>query len=195
MEIRSITAPRQSDLTIARLSEAGIYRTERHIHIAHEEAKAGQSPEALVQTHERRLEALRRAGIVDRLDAGVWRVPLDLAERGLQYDVKASGGVEVNVLSALPIGRQVSAIGATSIDRQMLDKANGIANHGFGDDTRQAIRQRTAYLLDAMLDDGVGFSLMPWRPAIDRHLGMEIRGVSVGSTINWDFSRARGLGR
>lgn len=113
VEIRSITAPRQSDLTIARLSEAGIYRTERHIHFAHEEAKAGQSPEALVQTHERRLEALRRAGIVDRLDAGVWRVPLDLAERGLQYDIKANGGVEVNILSALPIGRQVSAIGAT----------------------------------------------------------------------------------
>jgi hypothetical protein len=47
----------------------------------------------------------------------------------------------------------------------------------------------------AMLDDGIGFSLVPWRPVMDEHLGRELRGVAVGSTISWDFSRSRGLGR
>jgi hypothetical protein len=47
----------------------------------------------------------------------------------------------------------------------------------------------------AMLDDGDGFSLVPWRPVMDEHPGRELRGVAVGGTISWDFSRSRGLGR
>jgi hypothetical protein len=47
----------------------------------------------------------------------------------------------------------------------------------------------------AMLDDGVGFSLVPWRPVMDAHLGNELRGIAVGGNINWDFSRSRGLSR
>ena len=47
----------------------------------------------------------------------------------------------------------------------------------------------------AMLDDGVGFSLVPWRPVMEEHLGRELRGIAVGSNISWDFSRTRALGR
>ncbi len=47
----------------------------------------------------------------------------------------------------------------------------------------------------AMIDDGVGFSLVPWRPVMEEHLGRELRGIAVGSNISWDFSRTRGLGR
>jgi hypothetical protein len=47
----------------------------------------------------------------------------------------------------------------------------------------------------AMLDDGVGFSLVPWRPVMDEHLGRELRGLAVGTSISWDFSRSRGLVR
>jgi Protein of unknown function (DUF3363) len=47
----------------------------------------------------------------------------------------------------------------------------------------------------AMLDDGIGFSLVPWRPVMEQHLGRELRGIVVGSNINWDFSRTRGLAR
>lgn len=47
----------------------------------------------------------------------------------------------------------------------------------------------------AMLDDGIGFSLVPWRPVMEEHLGRELRGISVGSNVSWDFSRSRGLGR
>jgi Protein of unknown function (DUF3363) len=47
----------------------------------------------------------------------------------------------------------------------------------------------------ALLDDGVGFSLVPWRPVMEEHLGRELRGVAIGTTISWNFSRSRGLGR
>ena len=32
----------------------------------------------------------------------------------------------------------------------------------------------------AMLDDGIGFSLVPWRPIMEEHLGRELRGLAVG---------------
>lgn len=47
----------------------------------------------------------------------------------------------------------------------------------------------------AMLDDGLGFQLVPWRPALERHLGKEVAGrVMLGSQIDWSFARKRGLG-
>jgi hypothetical protein len=47
----------------------------------------------------------------------------------------------------------------------------------------------------AMLDDGIGFSLVPWRPVMEEHLGRELRGIAVGMNVSWDFSRTRGIGR
>jgi type IV secretory pathway VirD2 relaxase len=47
----------------------------------------------------------------------------------------------------------------------------------------------------AMIDDGLGFQLVPWRPALEQHLGMEIRGKALANgTIAWSFDRKRGLG-
>lgn len=46
----------------------------------------------------------------------------------------------------------------------------------------------------AMLDDGVGFQLVPWRPALDRNLGHHVSGVITASGVNWDFARKLGLG-
>jgi type IV secretory pathway VirD2 relaxase len=47
----------------------------------------------------------------------------------------------------------------------------------------------------AMIDDGLGISLVPWRPALERHLGKHVSGVIVpGGSIDWSFGRKRGLG-
>jgi type IV secretory pathway VirD2 relaxase len=47
----------------------------------------------------------------------------------------------------------------------------------------------------AMIDDGLGFSLVPWTPSLERQLGRQVSGVvRSGSTINWSFGRKRGLG-
>lgn len=47
----------------------------------------------------------------------------------------------------------------------------------------------------AMIDDGLGFSLVPWQPVLDKRLDQHITGVTRDSGgIEWDFGRKRGLG-
>jgi hypothetical protein len=46
----------------------------------------------------------------------------------------------------------------------------------------------------AMIDDGLGFSLVPWRAELDRQLGRQVTGV-IGPGGVLDLSRGRGLGR
>ena len=47
----------------------------------------------------------------------------------------------------------------------------------------------------AMLDDGLGFQLVPWRPALEKELGHEMRGVmALGGSVEWSLGRKRGLG-
>ena len=46
----------------------------------------------------------------------------------------------------------------------------------------------------AMIDDGLGFQLVPWRPAIEQHLGKQVSGtIGPGGRIDWSFARKRGL--
>jgi type IV secretory pathway VirD2 relaxase len=45
----------------------------------------------------------------------------------------------------------------------------------------------------AMIDDGLGFQLVPWRPALEQQLGRQVSGVvSPGGTVDWSFGRKRG---
>ncbi|RWJ31971.1 VirD2 family relaxase/mobilization nuclease [Mesorhizobium sp.] len=47
----------------------------------------------------------------------------------------------------------------------------------------------------AMIDDGLGFQLVPWTPSLEKKLGQHISGVARGDTgVDWSFSRKRGLG-
>jgi hypothetical protein len=47
----------------------------------------------------------------------------------------------------------------------------------------------------AMIDDGLGFQLVPWRPTLDQQLGHQVSGVTepVGR-VDWNIGRQRGLG-
>jgi hypothetical protein len=46
----------------------------------------------------------------------------------------------------------------------------------------------------AMIDNGLGFALVPWSPELDRHLGRHVVGVAQESGgIEWSFGRKRGL--
>ncbi|GGZ32548.1 hypothetical protein GCM10011273_18390 [Asticcacaulis endophyticus] len=46
----------------------------------------------------------------------------------------------------------------------------------------------------AMLDDGVGFKLVPWTPALESKLGQQISGVARDNGgIDWSFGQKRGL--
>ncbi|NJO54258.1 MAG: DUF3363 domain-containing protein [Bacteroidales bacterium] len=48
----------------------------------------------------------------------------------------------------------------------------------------------------AMIDDGLGFQLVPWTPSLETHLGRHVSGVArTDGGIDWSFGRNRGLGR
>jgi Protein of unknown function (DUF3363) len=47
----------------------------------------------------------------------------------------------------------------------------------------------------AMIDDGLGFQLVPWRPALEQKLGQHVSGtLTPGGGVDWSFGRNRGLG-
>jgi len=46
----------------------------------------------------------------------------------------------------------------------------------------------------AMIDDGLGFNLVPWRPILEKEIGRQVMGVVRGGDISWQLGRAIGLG-
>ncbi|TXH13803.1 MAG: DUF3363 domain-containing protein, partial [Gammaproteobacteria bacterium] len=44
----------------------------------------------------------------------------------------------------------------------------------------------------AMLDDGMGFSLVPWKPVIEQRLGQQIAATVRGGSVSWEIGRQRG---
>ena len=46
----------------------------------------------------------------------------------------------------------------------------------------------------AMIDNGLGFELVPWKPALEEHLGRQVSGVVLpGGGVEWSFGHKRGL--
>ena len=258
VEARGSGEVRAADRTISALAVDGLYRTDHHLVVARAQASPDRDPGEVVDAHVRRLEALRRAGIVERLADGVWQVPKDLPEQGQRYDAQRLGGVAVELRSHLPIERQARVVGATWLDQQLIGGGTGVGNLGFGSEVREALRQRADFLVDqglaerrgqrvilarnllatlrsreiavtasdiaaktglthrpvgegeqvsgvyrqsiqlasgrfAMLDDGMGFSLVPWRPVIEQRLGQQLSVVVRGSSATWSFGRKYGL--
>ena len=46
----------------------------------------------------------------------------------------------------------------------------------------------------ALIDEGLGFSLVPWSPSLERHLARQVSGIvrSSSNGIEWSLGRARG---
>ncbi|RWI72206.1 VirD2 family relaxase/mobilization nuclease [Mesorhizobium sp.] len=68
---------------------------------------------------------------------------------------------------------------------------------GSGEFVAGTYRQRFALTTGrfAMIDDGLGFQLVPWSPSLEKQLGRHVSGVARDSGgVDWDFSRKRGLG-
>lgn len=257
VETRSPSEPRAVDRSIAALAAEGLYRTDHHLALARSQSSAGQDPEALVERHIRRLEALRRAGIVERLAESVWRVPTDLPEQGRQHDARRLGDVAVELRTPLPLDQQVRAVGATWLDQQLIGGNRELVDTGFGKEVREALRQRADFLVEqglaerraqrlvlarnllatlrgreltaaareisvqtglqyrpavegkrasgiyrrsvqlasgryALLDDGIGFSLVPWKPVIEQRIGQSVSAVIQGNSVSWQLGRQRG---
>ena len=257
VEARGVGKVRTVDRDIATLAEDGLYRMDPR-QLKRTSIAPGRDPEEVVISHRRRLEALRRAGIVERLGDDVWLVPTDLPEQGRQYDRQRRGGITITLKSHLSIERQSRVIGATWLDQQLIAGGQGIGDQGFGAEFKQALQQRVDFLAEeglaerrgrrviltrnllstlrkrelaktaegiaaetglayrptvdgervrgiyrrslmltggrfAMLDDGMGFSLVPWKPVIEQRLGQSLSAVVRGRSISWEVGRNRGL--
>jgi type IV secretory pathway VirD2 relaxase len=200
---------RRSDRTIARLAEAygGIYDPARHrLELARANAP---DPEALVEAHVRRLEALRRGGrIAERLPDGQWAVPEDYLDRARAYDVRhaAVPDIELRTLSPLPLERQVVASGATWLDRELVKREKTeLAETGFGAEVRTALEQRTEQLVDRglarrrqgqvifardLLDTLTRRELADKAAQIAIQTGLEYRSVENGDRVSGVYRRS-----
>jgi type IV secretory pathway VirD2 relaxase len=89
--------------------------------------------------------------------------------------------------------REVERLGM----RLAEEKAQTFKPSKTGADVVGIYRQRFALASGrfAMIDDGLGFQLVPWSPSLEKHLGRHVTGIArdVGS-IDWSFGRKRGLG-
>jgi hypothetical protein len=111
------SGPRAADRNIMDIAdEQGIYRPSAHLERARAAiGRIGGDPEAFVRSHVRRLEALRRAGHVERIDADHWRVPADLPERGQAYDfARDRANIRVSILSPTGLDSQIGHEGSTA---------------------------------------------------------------------------------
>lgn len=195
------------------------------------------------------------------LDAAGDGAPGSIVELRRFDDSRGQPRIALAVRSDLDIDRQVTASGATWLDRQALSRAPAsLSEGGFGAEVREALERRADHLVReglaerqgqrvtfardlietlrrrevealgeriavesslpfrwpgngeyvsgtyrrrmtlasgrfAMLDDGLGFQLVPWTPSLEKQLGKHVSGVArADGGIDWSFGRKRGLG-
>ncbi|MEQ1930138.1 MAG: DUF3363 domain-containing protein [Parvularculaceae bacterium] len=139
---RAAPSPRKVDLTIAAIADrrAGLYSDDLHA------ADDPSASAAFRLAHKRRLEALRRVGIVDRNPDGTWRVPNDYLERAAAYEGDQSAA-RVRVLSWVALGQLPNAHAVTFLDDALESRSNIDHRHGFGAEVADALAVRRRWLL------------------------------------------------
>jgi hypothetical protein len=43
----------------------------------------------------------------------------------------------------------------------------------------------------AVIENSREFTLVPWRPLLERHVGKELSGIMQGREVSWTFGRQR----
>lgn len=195
------------------------------------------------------------------LDAAGDSAPGSIVELRRFDDAKGQRRVAMAVRSDLTIEQQVTATGATWLDRQAIAREPvALGGGGFGAEVREALDRRAERLIGqglaerqkrgvsfsrnlietlrrreldavggrlaaesgrpfnkaaageyvagayqrrialasgrfAMIDEGLGFQLVPWSPSLEKHLGRHVSGLARGDGgIDWSFGRKRGIG-
>ncbi|UWU66134.1 relaxase/mobilization nuclease RlxS [Bradyrhizobium sp. NC92] len=148
LELRArVAEPRAMDRTIASVAarHGGSYSD--RLHREFDPQASGE----FVGTHMRRLEAMRREGLVGRLDDGSWSVGRDYLDRALQYEKlqQTHNPVRVAVLSWQRLEDLPQALGTTWLDRKLVGKEpDELASTGFGAEVETALRTRRQWLIE-----------------------------------------------
>jgi len=253
------TGPRSVDRIISEIASGnrGLYSVDLH-----RDADPQASAE-FIQTHVRRLEAMRRQGLAERLPDGRWQVGLDHLDRAVRFEEgnRSQRPVRMTVLSWQNLDELPGTVGATWLDRQLVAKVpETIASTGLGSEVSAALQARRQWLLEqglareqggrnayarnllqtlerrelaevsiriagetglgyseikpgdrltgtyrrtltlnsgrfALIERAHDFSLVPWRPVLERAKGQSVTGVVGGEGISWSIGIKRGLGR
>jgi hypothetical protein len=252
-------SPRYVDRTVADVAgrNHGVYSTELH------RAFDPKASREYIQAHVRRLEAMRRQGLVERSSSGDWAVGADHLERAAQFEAaqRSRNPARITVLSWQSLDELPGASGATWLDKQLIARSpQTIASTGLGTEFEGALRLRRQWLLEqglareqggriayarnllqtlerrelaevgarmtretgldytetkpgdritgthrrmltlnsgrfALIERARDFSLVPWRPVLERAKGQAVTGVAGGEGISWSVAIKRGLGR
>lgn len=248
---------RAVDHIVAEIAAANGGRYSVDIHLRHDPAASA----AFAEAHVRRLEAIRRVTRgVERETDGIWVIAPDHLERAAIYERRQARNapVVVQMLSTLPIERQLGADGATWLDRELIaDAPLPLRDAGFGREVHEALSRRRQWLIEqnlakeeqdrttyranmlgilrrreltqvadqlsgelgleyaevrpnervegiyrrsielasgrfAVIEKTREFTLVPWRPVLERSLGKQVSGVARGDAISWTLGRQRG---
>jgi hypothetical protein len=136
--------------------------------------------------------ALGQAGFGAEVRDAMERRTENLIEQGLAE--RQAGGVAFprNLIGTLR-RRELEALG----ERLTAETGRPFNPSAAGEYVSGAYRQRFALASGrfAMIDDGLGFQLVPWSPSLEKQLGRHVSGVARGDGgIDWGFGRSRGLG-
>ena len=141
-----------ADKTIAKIARdnTGIYDPQAHAMALSDKMRIEEARD-LAHAHVRRLEALRRVGVVERREDGSWRIPGDYAEKVLDHDARTGRKNAVRMLSAFSLEAQLKSDGATWLDRTLLKGGNealpSLDARGFGGDVYGALVARQKKLI------------------------------------------------
>jgi type IV secretory pathway VirD2 relaxase len=200
---------RPADVTIVKVANAnrGIYEFGAHM------TQDQGATDSYVETHQRRLEAIRRAtDKIERTPDGGFRIPPDYPKIVMEYERARTrlSPVTVTVLSTLSLDQQVNHNGATWLDRELTAKTpSEIAATAFGQDARQALKARQQWLIEQGLakaapDGQVNFpkgmfdtltrrEIYAAAGQLSKELGLNFTEAQVGARVEGTFRQTVNL--
>ena len=140
----------------------------------------------------------------------VAREPVDLSRAGFGGEVRAALDRRIDTLveqglasrngDKVTLGRNLIA---TLRDRELesvgrrLASETGLAHlpAEAGDSVAGVYSRRLSLSSGrfAMIDNGLGFQLVPWLPSLERELGRQVSGIAGPGGVDWNFGRKREL--
>lgn len=135
--------------------------------------------------------------------------PARLAGHGFGAEVRAALATRAEILAAQGLaeridGRWAFAPGLLETLRrrdlaqagQRIARETGLAHEpaASGEAVSGIFRRRLALASGrfAMIDNGLGFQLVPWSPSLERHRGGQVDGIAGPGAIDWTLRRDRG---
>jgi type IV secretory pathway VirD2 relaxase len=140
----------------------------------------------------------------------VAREPLELSRAGFGAEVRTALDRRIDTLAGQGLARRDRdkvTIGRNLVgtlrDRELdavgrnLTSETGLAHLPVqtGDHVSGVYRQRLSLASGrfAMIDNGLGFQLVPWIPTLERELGRQVNGIAGPGGVEWSLGRKRDL--